>query len=374
MINRFFPSLFAGLIGGVIAIGAWQIVKPEPTLISNAQAPLGYEAKVVNYGAAPPTFDFSKASDRSMQSVVHIKASESKAASRRNQDPYAFLFGNPQRSGSGSGVIYTSDGYIITNNHVIDFADEFLVTLHDKREYKARLVGKDGSTDMAIIKIEAENLVPITLANSDETRVGEWVLAVGNPFDIGPTVTAGIVSAKGRDIGIIKGSTAIESFIQTDAAVNPGNSGGALVDLNGNLIGINSAIASPTGTYAGYAFAIPSNLVKRIGDDLIKYGTFKRAYLGVDIREMDNELAKEMGVKNIQGVAVLGLDDKGSAAQAGVLNYDIIMRVNNKRTLTVPELQEAISQSRVGDTLTLIVQRDGKEKEIQVKMRSRTSE
>jgi serine protease Do len=380
--NKFFSSLLAGIVGGALTIGAWQMLQPKQIVNQAASEP---QSRVVNYGGGtPPSFDFTRAADRSMNSVVHIKASESRASAQRNQqqnnDPFEFFFGGggfgqqQPKSGTGSGVIYSSDGYIITNNHVVDFADEFLVTLHDNREFKARMVGRDPNSDMAVIKIEAENLSAISVANSDQVLVGEWALAVGNPFDLSSTVTAGIISAKGRDIGIIKGKGAIESFIQTDAAVNPGNSGGALVNLNGELIGINSAIASPTGTYAGYAFAIPSNLVRRICDDLIKYGTFKRAYLGVDITPMDNALAKEWEIDFIQGVAVVDLDPKGSAAMAGVVKNDVITRVNNKRITTTSELQEAISQSKVGDDITVIVNRKGREKEIPVKMRTRTAD
>jgi serine protease Do len=379
--HKFISSLLAGVTGGVLTIGAWLVLKPGQTDTAHQnQIPA---ARTVNYaGENPPAFDFTRAAERSMDAVVHIKATESKTSAKRNQqsnDPFEFFFGGSPyeqqpRSGSGSGVIYSSEGYIITNNHVVDFADEFLVTLHDKRQFKARMVGRDPNSDMAVIKIEAENLNAIELSNSDQVNVGEWVLAVGNPFDLASTVTAGIVSAKGRDIGIIKGKGAIESFIQTDAAVNPGNSGGALVNLNGDLIGINSAIASPTGAYAGYAFAIPSNLVKRIADDLIKYGTFKRAYLGVDIAEMDKSLAEELGIEYAQGVAVLGMDMKGSAASAGIQKNDIVIRVNNKRITTTSELQEAIGQVKVGDEVTVLVKRDGKEKEVAVKMRSRATE
>ncbi len=377
--NRFISSVLAGVAGGALTIGAWQMLKTDQPNQLNQQPQA--TARVVNFeGTTPPAFDFTRAAERSMHSVVHIKATEKKSSAQRNQysqDPFEFFFGNSPfferqpRTGTGSGVIYSPDGYIITNNHVVDFADEFVVTLHDNREFKARMVGRDPNSDMAVIKIEAQNLSAIQLANSDHVKIGEWVLAVGNPFDLSSTVTAGIVSAKGRDINIIKSRGAIESFIQTDAAVNPGNSGGALVNLNGDLIGINSAIASPTGAYAGYAFAIPSNLVKRICDDLIKYGTFKRAYLGVDIAPMDNSLAEEIDVPYVQGVAVLELDPKGSAANAGVQKNDVIIRVNNKRITTTSELQEAIGQSKVGDEIILLVQRKGKEKEIAVKMMSR---
>ncbi|MEY4203540.1 MAG: hypothetical protein RL013_1243, partial [Bacteroidota bacterium] len=275
------------------------------------------------------------------------------------------------RSGTGSGVIYTSDGYIITNNHVVDFADEFEVTLHDNREFRGRLVGRDANTDMAVIKIDASDLPAIDLGNSDDVKVGQWALAVGNPFDLTSTVTAGIVSAKGRDIDIIKGGKAIESFIQTDAAVNPGNSGGALVDTEGRLIGINSAIATPTGVFAGYSFAIPVNLVKRIADDLIKYGEYKRAYLGVNAATMDSYVAKELDVEFTQGAVVVDLDPEGSAAVSGLQEKDIITKVNGSAITTTAELLEQIGRSKVGETLDLAVVRSGKTIPVSVKLRSR---
>ncbi|MCY7330395.1 MAG: trypsin-like peptidase domain-containing protein, partial [Saprospiraceae bacterium] len=255
--NKFFSTLLAGAAGGLITLGVGKLLD-QPRI---AETGMPAVARQVNYGGGPVAFDFIKAAEKSMPAVVHIKASESEKAAverlrgQRYTDPFQFFFGQGQyeqqpRSGTGSGVIYSADGYIITNNHVVEFADEFQVTLHDNREFKARLIGRDESTDMAIIKIDATNLPVIEIGNSDEVRVGEWVLAVGNPFDLTSTVTAGIVSAKSRDIHILKGTrnnSPIESFIQTDAAVNPGNSGGALVDVEGRLIGINSAIATPTG-------------------------------------------------------------------------------------------------------------------------------
>lgn len=329
-------------------------------------------------------FDFTKAAEKSMSAVVHIKASESPQLAMQRQreqrytDPFEYFFGRsfdiqPQpRSGTGSGVIYTSDGYILTNNHVVEFADEYEVTLHDNREFKARLVGRDENTDMAVIKIEAENLPAIEIGNSDDVKVGEWALAVGNPFDLTSTVTAGIISAKGRDINIIKGGKAIESFIQTDAAVNPGNSGGALVDVNGRLIGINSAIATPTGVFAGYSFAIPVNLVKRISDDLIKYGEFRRPYLGVDIATMDSYLAGQMGISYTQGVAVRKVYADGSAAKSGIQRNDVVTKINGKIVTSTSELSELVSRSKVGESVMLTVLRDGKEKEIPVRLLSRS--
>lgn len=353
---------------------------PQPVISSPAPV-----VRQVNYGSAPVPFDFTKAAERSMSAVVHIKASESpqlakqRQQERRYTDPFEYFFGRSfdsqqqPRSGTGSGVIYTSDGYIVTNNHVVEFADEFEVTLHDNREFKARLVGRDDNTDMAVIKIDAKDLPAIEIGNSDEVRVGEWALAVGNPFDLTSTVTAGIISAKGRDINIIKGGSAIESFIQTDAAVNPGNSGGALVDVNGRLIGINSAIATPTGVFAGYSFAIPVNLVQRIADDLIKYGEFRRAYLGVDIAPMDSYLANKLGVDYVQGVAVMKVYDDGSAASSGIQVKDVVTKINGKNVTSTSELREMVGRSKLGETVTVTVLRDGKEKEIPVRLKTRNN-
>lgn len=376
VMSRIWPTLMAGAVGGLITLGASRWMEPAAPALAPTSTAL---ARQVNYGGGPAPFDFTKAAERSMASVVHIKASESRQAAtqrmreQRYSDPFSFFFGQGQyemqpRSGTGSGVIYTSDGYILTNNHVIEFADEFEVTLHDGREFRARLVGRDDDTDMAVIKIDAKDLPAIELTNSDDVRVGEWALAVGNPFDLASTVTAGIVSAKGRNINIIKGRSPIESFIQTDAAVNPGNSGGALVDVNGRLIGINSAIATPTGVFAGYAFAIPSNLAQRIADDLIKYGVFKRGYLGVDIATMDNELAQKLEVPFVQGVWVGKVYDDGSAAKAGIKAEDIITKINGKQVTTVSELREYVSRSKAGEMLNVTVLREGREKDIAVRL------
>lgn len=380
--NKFLSTVLAGVAGGLVTIGANQFVfnNNEPVVTQTTAAP---PAKHVNfnYGGAPPAFDFTKAAERSMPAVVHIKATESREAAverqKQSNSAFRYFFGDTYdsyaqpRSGSGSGVIYSSDGYILTNNHVVDFATEFEVTLYDNREFKARLVGKDENTDMAVIKIEAKDLPVIELGDSDEVKVGEWALAVGNPFDLTSTVTAGIISAKSRDINIIKKGLAIESFIQTDAAVNPGNSGGALVDINGKLVGINSAIATPTGTFAGYAFAIPVNLARKIADDLIKYGTFKRAYLGVDIAAMDTYLAEELAVSFTKGVAVVGLDPQGSAAQAGIVEKDIITKINGKTVTSTSELREMIGRSTIGETVNLTIVRSGSESSVPVRLRSR---
>ncbi len=375
--NKLWSTLLAGAMGGLVTIGAFKMLETPQTLQFPEQQTY---SKQVNYSGAPVPFDFTKAAERTMAAVVHIKATESKESAiqrqreNRSVNPFQYFFGDSYgfeqqpRSGTGSGVIYTTDGYILTNNHVVEFADEYEVTLHDNREFRARLVGRDPNTDMAVIKIDANDLLAIEIGNSDDVRVGEWALAVGNPFDLTSTVTAGIISAKGRDINIIKGGTPIESFIQTDAAVNPGNSGGALVDVNGNLIGINSAIATPTGVFAGYSFAIPVNLVKRIADDLIKYGEYRRAYLGVNVVTMDAQAAKEYGVPFLQGVLVSSLDPVGSAAVAGVEENDVVTKANGKTVTTTSELMELIGRSKVGETMTLNVVRQGNSREISVRL------
>jgi serine protease Do len=379
--HKIWSTILAGAAGGLVTIAAVQFLAPakESTLPSTPQN----FTRQVNYGAAPVPFDFTKAAEKSMSAVVHIKATESREAAvqrQRNQrhtDPFEYFFGQSfgyqqqPRSGTGSGVIYTEDGYILTNNHVVEFADEFEVTLHDNREFRGRMVGRDPDTDMAVIKIEANNLPAIELGNSDDVKVGEWALAVGNPFDLTSTVTAGIISAKGRDIDIIKGGKAIESFIQTDAAVNPGNSGGALVDVNGRLIGINSAIATPNGVFAGYSFAIPVNLVKRIADDLVKYGEYRRAYLGVNVATMDSNVARELQLDYVQGAVIVNLDEDGSAARSGVQEKDIVTKANGKNVTTTAELLEQIGRSKIGETLTLTVVRNNKTQEIPVRLRSK---
>jgi Do/DeqQ family serine protease len=263
---------------------------------------------------------------------------------------------------TGSGVIISQDGYIVTNNHVVEDADVINVNLNDNREFKAKLIGTDPSTDLAVIKIEADNLQPLAFGNSDNVEVGQWVLAVGNPFNLASTVTAGIVSAKARNINILRekaGNLAVESFIQTDAAVNPGNSGGALVDLEGNLIGINSAIATPTGVYAGYAFAIPSNLVKKVVKDMIDYGVVQRGFLGVNIREVDGELAKDSKLSKIQGAYVIDVVKGGAAEDAGLKPGDVITKIENAEIKNTADLTEHVARYRPGETLQIEFIRNG---------------
>ena len=274
-------------------------------------------------------------------------------------------------TGVGSGFIISPDGYIVTNNHVVAGADELTVTLNDKRAFKAKVIGTDPSTDLGLIKIEADALPFVNFSNSDAVQVGEWVLAVGNPFNLTSTVTAGIVSAKGRDIHILQDQAPIESFIQTDAAINPGNSGGALVNLEGNLIGINSAIASPTGAYAGYGFAIPANIVAKVVDDLKKFGVPQRGYLGVVIREVNSELAKAKNLNISQGVYVDSLSQNSSAGAAGIRKGDVITKIDDQAVDASSDVLEAVGRHRPGDQLKLTVWRNGTEHDFSVTLKNK---
>jgi serine protease Do len=379
-------NLISGIAGGLLVLGSVYFVKKE--LINNEAPAYVRQASTLEEIPVAKTapFDFTLAAERSVDAVVHIHAKESrqKAMERRQQqrrNPFSFFFDddifggfydrNYAREGTGSGVILFDEGIIVTNNHVVEFADEIEVTLHDNRKFAARMVGRDAETDVAVLKIEASGLKPIRIGNSDEVKVGEWVVAVGNPFNLTSTVTSGIVSAKGRRLGLNNRNVrAIESFIQTDAAVNPGNSGGALVDIEGRLVGINTAIASPTGQFAGYAFAIPVNMVVKIVDDIMEYGEFRRAYLGITVAELDIELAKELKVPVTQGVVIKEIYDGGSAQSAGLMPDDVIVRVKGRDIRAFADLQEIVSSSKVGESLPLIIYRGGKEKKLDVKLKS----
>jgi serine protease Do len=311
--------------------------------------------------------------------VVHVKTYGTPTYNPFN-DPFGGFFGNQsprggqQQTGSGSGVIVTSDGYIVTNNHVVsstgDVAEKVEVTLNNNRAYTARVIGTDPSSDLALLKIDEKELPFIAYGNSDELKVGEWVLAVGNPFNLTSTVTAGIVSAKARNINILQGQNKIESYIQTDAAVNPGNSGGALVNTRGELVGINSAIASPTGSYSGYSFAIPVNIVRKVMDDLAEFGTVQRGFIGVSIRDVDSKLAQEIGLKEIKGIYVAGLTEGGAAKQAGIREGDVITKVGEVEVNSMPELQEQVGRFRPGDKVGVTVLRDNKEQLYLVTLRN----
>ena len=323
--------------------------------------------------------NFTEAAEKSVNAVVHIKT-EIVEQNPYYLDPfYSFFYGGrvPKRvfQSSGSGVIVSPNGFIVTNNHVIKNANKIEVTLNNKQTYDAELIGTDPTTDLAVLHINASDLPALPYGNSDESKIGEWVLAVGNPFNLTSTVTAGIISAKGRSINILPhdpntGVAPIESFIQTDAAVNPGNSGGALVNLNGELIGINSAIKSNTGSYTGYSFAIPSNIVKKVVSDLIEFGEVQRAFLGVSINDISDEVAQKLNLSTLKGVFVAGVNNNGAAAEAGIEPGDIITKVGNIEVNKTSELLEHIGQFRPGDKINLTVIRDGKEKIIPVVLKN----
>ncbi len=359
-----------------------QVVQPEPQIVT-------IEKQVTPAAIASTTFesqgrlsDLTFAAEKSVNAVVHVMTKAQRSDYNSNNPFYEFFFGPggnmPQPSpvtGSGSGVILTQDGYIITNNHVINEAQEIEVVLNDKRTFIANLVGADPTSDIALLKIDADDLPYINYGDSDNLKIGEWVLAVGNPFNLTSTVTAGIVSAKARSINIIANGNqplGIESFIQTDAAVNPGNSGGALVNQRGELVGINTAIASRTGSYTGYSFAVPIAIAKKVVADLMEYGTVQRGLLGVTIVEVNEKSAQELEVDidKVEGVFIVNLSEDGGAKAAGLKSRDIIISVDGQTVNTVPELQQRISIHRPGDQVHLIIKRDGKKQPYTVILRN----
>lgn len=395
--------IFSGLISLAVtgtALGLYSFIQHKSAIkIEHVNStPAAKAVYTLNGKGEMVHLDFTQVAAKVMDAVVHIKSTHVRSAANRaypnpfgdmfpNDDLFNDFFGKryqfrpeeiPQQGrkpevqvGQGSGVIINQDGYIITNNHVIADADDLEVTLHDNRTYKATVIGTDPSTDLALIQIKEKGLPSLPFVNSDEVKVGEWVMAVGNPFNLTSTVTAGIVSAKGRNINILKEQFAVESFIQTDAAINPGNSGGALVNLEGALIGINTAIASPTGAYSGYGFAVPSNIVSKVVEDLLRFGTVQRGVLGVMIRTVDGNLKKEKNLETTAGAYVDSLMEKSAAAAAGIKPGDVIVAVNEQKVQSSPELQEAIARHRPGDVVNIAVNRKGQEKEFKVTLNNR---
>ena len=328
--------------------------------------------------------DFTLAAELSIHAVVHVKTKmpvQVQQFGGFNDPLFEYFFGRPQvpqqkqeapmQEASGSGVIISNDGYIVTNNHVIDKSKEIEVTLNDKRTFKAKLVGADPNTDIALIKIDAENLPVILFGNSDSLKVGQWVLAVGNPFNLTSTVTAGIVSAKARNINIINSQMKIESFIQTDAAVNPGNSGGALVNTKGELVGINTAIASQTGSYAGYAFAVPVSIVQKVVSDIRQFGVVQRAVLGVKMGDITDKLAKDKKLKTMEGAYVAEIVENSAAEKAGIKKEDIIIKINDVDIKSAAQLQEQIGRYSPGDKIDVTVLRDNKELTLKTELKNR---
>jgi serine protease Do len=386
-----FGSLFlAAVMGSVItvAINGWMPREDEKPRIERVSGvPASQVGFTVNEKGEAVPLDFTGTAEKVTAAVVHIRAkAEGSSTAQRTDDPLEFFFG-PRQQGpsmsSGSGVIISKDGYIVTNNHVVQNADELEVTLFNNRHYRAEVIGTDPDTDLALVKIDKKDLPSLAFVNSDNVKVGEWVLAVGNPFNLNSTVTAGIISAKGRNIGIIGGNrfdprdpnagrTAIESFIQTDAAINPGNSGGALVNLNGDLIGINTAIASQTGTYAGYGFAVPANLVSKIVEDLMAYGTVQRGWLGITVGTVESEAVRRYDLSVDEGALVSGFAEENSAAKdAGIKEGDVIVKLDNHNITTSTQLIEYIGTKRPGDKISVTIDRKGKQVVVPVTLRNR---
>lgn len=380
-------TLSIAVIGGISAIAFNNFIQKQngnEHIQLTSSTPVHYTSMLGT--SATNAVDFTFAAEKSIQAVVNVKTSYTVQQNNLYfNDPFQYFFGPqvPQQReskvGSGSGVIVSQDGYIVTNNHVIDGADKIEVTLDDKRTYTAELIGADPTTDLALLKIKENNLSYITYGNSDEVKIGEWVLAVGNPFNLTSTVTAGIVSAKARNINILennpnKGLHPIESFIQTDAAVNPGNSGGALVNTKGELVGINSAIASNTGSYTGYSFAIPVNITRKVVADLLEFGEVQRAFIGVSIRDLDSKLAIEKNIPEIKGVYVDALTDGGSAEEAGIKTGDVILKIADVNVNNVPELQEQVSRYRPGDKINVTLKRGRELKIIALVLKNRNGD
>ncbi len=393
--------VLVGLVSSATTIAGFKLLdNSNGTDVILKQAPIESVNRFTSTGLpAGAPGDFVYAAEVATPTVVHIKSKIVREARGQNRqqmpDIFREFFGDemPEQRGSGmqqgeasgSGVIISSDGYIVTNNHVVEGSTELEVTLNNQEKVLARVVGTDPSTDIAVIKVDEKNLPAIVFGNSDAAKVGEWVVAVGNPFDLESTVTAGIVSAKGRGLGIIgqeyykkygkagnpDGDSPLESFIQTDAVVNPGNSGGALVNLKGELIGINTAIASPTGSFAGYAFAVPSGIVKKVSADLIKYGNVQRGYLGIALEDLDSRKSEEYGVKVNQGVYVKDFSGNSAGEAAGIKKGDVVVKVDGMTINTIPELQQSIGLHQPGDKVNITVNRNGSEKDFSVTLRNR---
>lgn len=365
------------IAGAFVAVWAYTRFFEKPQVVTVTETQHLKYAGLGEEGGLP---DLTFAAEKSVHAVVHIATQSVRGGGWTTGNPFwddFFGFRNqPQQlaQGFGSGVILTADGYIVTNNHVIESAQNIKVILNDKREFEAKLIGSDPSTDLALLKVDTKDLPFLNYGDSNSLKLGEWVLAVGNPFNLTSTVTAGIVSARARNLGINESQMAIESFIQTDAAVNPGNSGGALVNQQGNLVGINTAIASRTGSYTGYSFAVPVTIVKKVVEDLKKYGEVQRGLLGVNINDINAEKAKELGLDKVEGVYIGGVPENGGAKMAGIKEGDVIIEVENEPIRNTAELQEKVSQYRPGDVLKVVVIRNKEKKQFNVTLRNRDGE
>lgn len=360
-----FGSLFlVSLLSGATTLGAYKLFF-ENNNASDSIVSMAPSNFTRNVGSSDGNLDFTEAADKTVHSVVHVKNVSFRTVSNPIMEFfYGFKGGQQQEQvGTGSGVIISEDGYIVTNNHVVKDASEIEITLNNKKSYKAKLIGTDSKMDIALLKIDADEKLPYTVfADSDTVKVGEWVLAVGNPYNLNSTVTAGIVSAKARNLD----TRGIQSFIQTDAAVNPGNSGGALVNTRGELIGINTMISSQTGSYVGYSFAVPSNITKKIIEDLMEYGNVQRGILGVEGAELNGAASKELGIKQTQGFYVSKVNKNSGAEKSGIKSGDVIIKLDNQSIGTYAELSGYINTKRPNDKIQVTIIRDGNTKIIPV--------
>lgn len=386
--KRFGTFFLAAVLGSLCTIGVVEFFKKDAVKLTYAmQAPVSQVAYTTDENGRTIPLDFTAVAAQVTPAVVHIKSTQNGRAQEQveGSDSFRDFFGPRYQPGpsqsSGSGVIINESGYIVTNNHVVQDAEMVEVTLSDNRSFKAEVIGIDPDTDLALIKINLTGLKYLSFVDSDQSRVGEWVLAVGNPFNLNSTVTAGIISAKGRNINIIngntaEGNTAIESFIQTDAAINPGNSGGALVNMSGGLLGINTAIASPTGSYSGYGFAVPSNIVNKIVEDLIKYGVVQRGWLGIHVGSVTSELVKDQSLEVNEGAYVSGFAENGKSAakDAGINEGDVVVKIDETRINSSTALIEHVGRHRPGDKLMITVNRKGKEITYPVVLKTRDGE
>ena len=367
------------LLSGLLAYGIEKSSDIQSDAASLSTGVPGAEYRTVNLSQTDYP-DFTYAAESAVDAVVFVKVTiQSQAQQYVPDDLFRFFFGDqmPQgqqreRTGSGSGVIIRPDGYIVTNNHVVENASKIEITLNNNKTYEARVIGTDPATDVALVKIEAEGLPTIEFADSDQLRLGEWVLAIGSPLgeELRSTITAGIVSAKGRSMPNYDGKFKIESFIQTDAAVNPGNSGGALVNKAGKLVGINTAIVSTTGSYSGYSFAVPSNIVSKIVNDLIDFGSVKRVMLGVTIGPVTEEISKELKLSSLKGVYINEVTKGGSADKAGLKKGDVILMLGGTEVNSVPALQEKVNGFHPGDEADAVIVRDGKRETVRITFQS----
>lgn len=386
--RRIGTMFMAAVLGSLFTVATFQWIDKDDNdkvmMNYTSSIPLNKVAYTVDEEGKAVPLDFTVAAEMVMPAVVHIRSTYTGSERPQYEIPEAFrdFFGpmvpqGPQQSQSaGSGVIINADGYIVTNNHVVKDASEVEVALYDNRTYKAKVIGTDPDTDIAVIRIEEKGLPFLSFVDSNQAKVGEWVLAVGNPFNLNSTVTAGIISAMGRSINILQrnteqGSTAIESFIQTDAAINPGNSGGALVNLQGGLLGINTAIASPTGSYSGYGFAVPANIVSKVVEDLIEFGVVQRGWLGVSIQTVNRQLAEERDLNVNSGAFISSFADQSSAKEAGLKEGDVVVKIDDKAIRSNTSLIEYIGTRRPGDKVNITVNRNGKEMTFPVVLKTR---